>query len=601
MNMRMRILYIFMGVCVILGMSYIYKENTLVHAEQRHMEGTSKENSSEAASTEEATTEEITTEETTIEETTTEEITTEETTTEETTAEECQHDYKTVVKAATNKTNGYQEEQCNICGEKGAKTIIYRIKSIKLSETAYSYDGRTKRPKVTAYDGKGNKISSSNYKVTYQNGRRKPGRYCVTIEFSGNYSGTFTRYFHITPRGVSVKTIVGGQGSVTVTLKAAGKTFTGYQIQYSKKKNFSSGVKTKTVSKGKNAYKIANLDTNARYYVRVRTYLLSGGKKVYSQWSDSATARTKIYRNMNIVSTDHQKYSYEEMVQDIAQLQKRYKDHCTVNILGTTADKRNLYEVIVGNPDADKHLIVLSNLHAREYMTVQLCMKQIEYYLNYYNKTIGGVKVSSVLDEVAIHFMPSCNPDGTAIAQFGFDAIRNKRLRNNLYKMGGLTYKWKSNARGVDLNQNWDIDFEVHGTKGSDWYSGKKPHSEAEVKAIIKMLDRVETEGEIVGFLSYHAMGEVIYGMCAPEAGETMAKTVDDMYSVAYKQSKYVLCGSTSISCNQSREYLMYKRGIPGITLEIGSSETPLDISQFAPTWRKNKRLVLLEAALFCE
>lgn len=319
MNIRMRILYIFMGVCVILGMSYIYKEKILVHAEQRNIEGTSKENSSEAVSTEEVTTEETTTEGTT----------TEETTTEETTTEECQHDYKTVIKAATNKTNGYQEEQCNICGEKGAKTIIYRIKSIKLSETAYSYDGKTKKPKVTAYDSKGNKISSSNYKVTYQVGRKKPGRYCVTIEFSGSYSGTFTRYFHITPRGASVKNIVGGQGSVTVTLKAAGKTFTGYQIQYSKKKNFSSDVKTKTVSKGKNAYKIANLDTNARYYVRVRTYLLSGGKKIYSQWSDRATARTKIYSNMNIVSTDHQKYSYEEMVQDIAQLQKRYKDHCT--------------------------------------------------------------------------------------------------------------------------------------------------------------------------------------------------------------------------------------------------------------------------------
>ncbi len=586
MKIRMRFIYIFVGICVIFGMTAIYKNNILVQAAQKtlsaqtNIDGTSGEEGSEAASTEEEKSEEATTEEQ---------------------PEECIHAYKTVVKAATNKTNGYKEEQCTICGEKGAKTIIYRIKSIKLSETAYSYDGKTKKPKVTAYDSKGNKISSSFYKTTYQTGRRKPGRYSVTIEFFGNYSGTFTRYFNIAPRGASVKNIAGGQGSVTVTLKASGKTFTGYQIQYSKKKNFSSGVKTKNVSKGKSSYKIANLDTNARYYVRVRTYLLSGGKKIYSQWSERATARTKIYRKMNIVSTDHQKYSYEEMVQDIAQLQKRYKDHCTVNILGITADNRNLYEVIVGNPDADKHLIVLSNLHAREYMTVQLCMKQIEYYLNYYNGTIGGVKVSNVLDEVAIHFMPSCNPDGTAIAQFGFDAIRNTKLRKNLYKMGGLTYKWKSNARGVDLNQNWDIDFEVHGTKGSDWYSGKKPHSEAEVKAIIKMLDRVETEGEIVGFLSYHAMGEVIYGRCAPEAGESMTKTVDEMYNVAYKQSKYVLYGSTSISCNQSREYLMYKRGIPGITLEIGSSETPLAISQFAPAWRKNKRLVLLEAALFCE
>lgn len=33
---------------------------------------------------------------------------------------------------------------------------------------------------------------------------------------------------------------------------------------------------------------------------------------------------------------------------DLKQLQKKYRDHCQVNVIGKTADKRNLYEVVIG-------------------------------------------------------------------------------------------------------------------------------------------------------------------------------------------------------------------------------------------------------------
>ena len=86
--------------------------------------------------------------------------------------------------------------------------------------------------------------------------------------------------------------------------------------------------------------------------------------------------------NAAIVSGGKKNYSYKELKTDLKQLQKKYRDHCQVNVIGKTADKRNLYEVVIGNPNAKKHLLVIGNLHAREHMTVQLCMKQIEYYLN---------------------------------------------------------------------------------------------------------------------------------------------------------------------------------------------------------------------------
>ena len=124
-----------------------------------------------------------------------------------------------------------------------------------------------------------------------------------------------------------------------------------------------------------------------------------------------------------IVSGGKKNYSYGELQKDLKQLKKKYKNRCQVNVIGKSEDKRSLYEVVIGNPDAKKHLLVMGNLHAREHMTVQLCMKQIEYYLSNYNKKISGKKVSATLDKVAIHYVPSCNPDGTAISQRGFNAI----------------------------------------------------------------------------------------------------------------------------------------------------------------------------------
>ena len=78
--------------------------------------------------------------------------------------------------------------------------------------------------------------------------------------------------------------------------------------------------------------------------------------------------------NAAIVSGGKKNYSYKELKTDLKQLQKKYRDHCQVNVIGKTADKRNLYEVVIGNPNAKKHLLVIGNLHAREHMTVQLCI-----------------------------------------------------------------------------------------------------------------------------------------------------------------------------------------------------------------------------------
>lgn len=305
--------------------------------------------------------------------------------------------------------------------------------------------------------------------------------------------------------------------------------------------------------------------------------------------------------NAAIVSNGKKNYTYSELRTDLAQLQKRYAQHCKVNVIGQTADKRKLYEVVIGNPDAKKHLLVIGNLHAREHMTTQLCMKQIEYYLKSYNKKINGVKVSATLEKVAIHYVPSCNPDGTAISQKGFGAIRNKNLRKALRRMGGSSSRWKANARGVDLNRNWNIAFRRAGRRGSSGYHGPKAASEREVQALVKWVNRIQKQGRITGLVSYHSTGSILYGRCNSHATRKVRNTTTKMYKVAKRLTGYRLMPTESLSYagGCSREYFLYGREVPCITLEVGTGAAPLSGGEFSSIWRKNKNVVIREAQLF--
>ncbi len=305
-------------------------------------------------------------------------------------------------------------------------------------------------------------------------------------------------------------------------------------------------------------------------------------------------------RAAKIVNTKKQKYNYKEYTHDIRQLQKKYPDILHYEVIGTSVDQRKIYDIVLGNPAAKKHMMVISNLHAREYMTTQLSMAQIEYLCRNYHKKIGKEKVKKTLSKVAIHFIPAANPDGTAISQYGFHVIRNVKWRKRLRKMPGSSKTWKSNGRGVDLNRNWSIAWKRAGRRSSAGYRGPKAESEPEVKAILRQMKNIEKQGKIIGIVNYHSMGSIIYGRCARQAKGKVKRQTRKMYKLAQKLTGYHLMPTQQIvnSRGCSREYFLYKRNIPSITLEIGTSASPVPVSQFPSVWRKNKNIPIREAQI---
>lgn len=92
---------------------------------------------------------------------------------------------------------------------------------------------------------------------------------------------------------VSIKSVTAGKKQFTAKWGKISNA-TGYQLQYSTKRNFKSKVKSKTIKgKSKTTLTIKKLKSKKKYYVRIRAYKTVNGKQYFSDWSKVKTVKVK--------------------------------------------------------------------------------------------------------------------------------------------------------------------------------------------------------------------------------------------------------------------------------------------------------------------
>ena len=296
-----------------------------------------------------------------------------------------------------------------------------------------------------------------------------------------------------------------------------------------------------------------------------------------------------------------EKYTYDQMSQDIQELASRYSSLMKVNTIGTTLDGRNLYEVVVGNINAEKHVLIHGGIHAREYMTPLLIMKQLEYGLAFYGTaSYEGRLLSDLFNKTAIHYVPMVNPDGVTISQSGIGGIRSEELRRTIQQCYQndlaqgrtsaaleryLNY-WKANGRGVDLNQNFPADWdEVTSTNMPSYatYKGAAPLSEPESQALANLIQSRNWTATI----SYHSMGNIIYW---DYPGNTVSAQSQELANAVSAKTGYRLAGSSGHG--GFKDWLQIKENpIPSLTIEVGSVSCPMPVTEFTDVWNKNQEV----------
>jgi len=182
-----------------------------------------------------------------------------------------------------------------LSGTKLANSV--KGKTIVLSPSSYTYNGKYKAPAVKVKNGSVTLKNGTDYTVTVKKGKNI-GKYAVTIKGKGKYSGTETAYYTINPKGTSLKSVKKGKKQFTAkwskqSAKMPKARITGYQIRYSTKSSMAS-AKSKTV-KGysKTSLTVKKLSSKKTYYVQVRTYQKVGKSTYYSTWSKAKKVKTK--------------------------------------------------------------------------------------------------------------------------------------------------------------------------------------------------------------------------------------------------------------------------------------------------------------------
>ena len=95
------------------------------------------------------------------------------------------------------------------------------------------------------------------------------------------------------PKSASIKKVKGAKKAISVTWKKLSGV-NGYEIQVATDKKFKKNKKTVTVKKQKTTKTtVKKLKAKKKYYVRIRTYKIVNGKKVYSSWSKVKSVKTK--------------------------------------------------------------------------------------------------------------------------------------------------------------------------------------------------------------------------------------------------------------------------------------------------------------------
>ena len=95
------------------------------------------------------------------------------------------------------------------------------------------------------------------------------------------------------PKSASIKKVKGAKKAISVTWKKVSGV-NGYEIQVATDKKFKKNKKTVTIKKQKTTKTtVKKLKAKKKYYVRIRTYKIVNGKKVYSSWSKVKSVKTK--------------------------------------------------------------------------------------------------------------------------------------------------------------------------------------------------------------------------------------------------------------------------------------------------------------------
>lgn len=196
---------------------------------------------------------------------------------------------------------------------------------------------------------------------------------------------------------------------------------------------------------------------------------------------------------------------------------------------------------------------------------------------------VGKICPVTLFETHTLYIIPMLNPDGV---EYQIHGVESKNpLYERLLSMNGQSEdfsRWQANARGVDLNHNYDAGFweykKIEAENGISEgaptrYSGASPESEPETRALC---DLIRFHKELLGIMTLHTQGEEIYFQ---SNGKTPKKSLPIAKKLASLSGYKLSVAEGLASYGGLTDWCVQKMNLPAFTLECGKGENPLPYS----------------------
>ena len=146
--------------------------------------------------------------------------------------------------------------------------------------------------------------------------------------------------------------------------------------------------------------------------------------------------------------------------------------------------------------------------------------------------------------QISLYIVPVMNPDGNAA---GTDRVRGRM-----------------NGNGVDLNRNWDYQWNITATHGNRVVSGGAgPFSEPETRAV---RDFIETN-KMDAVIFYHSQFDAVFSGTGHDTSKTVELALYMAQATGYRYRPEGVVGQ--LTTGDSIDYLTAKAGIAAIEIEL--------------------------------
>ncbi len=296
-------------------------------------------------------------------------------------------------------------------------------------------------------------------------------------------------------------------------------------------------------------------------------------------------------------SDEFSAFSYFDMIRDIDRLSKEFSFVHTA-VIGKSVMGKDIPAISLGR--ASEYVLFAGGFHGSEHITSTLLMRFLWELCRAVEEdgVIEGLKVRRALYGRGLVVVPCINPDGCEISRFGLSATGGSRFLRRI--SGGDFTHFNANARGVDINHNFNADWENLREKEKESgiigpaktrFGGFSPESEPETAAICRLCRTAKFRHA----LAFHSQGEVIYG----PTGDKRPPRSDRMAEIMATSSGYTLSEPEGLAVGGGfKDWFIKEFFHPAFTVEVGCGENPLPLSDYPKIFNRIRELLMLSAIM---